>query len=190
MLTPQPFSPLCLSPSVCQRCHFQCRLLTCVQPQPTNRKRPRRNLTRCLTPWQRSTSRRPGREVRPRCLIMTWLSSIPAANKVRTNPPVHVHTHLMSCTGNIKQHFLFLFSFSISDSSNSSSDHSELFSLPVTNPDRGEAGYLSQAAVELTAAMEREKEGEYSSAIRGYRTAVDILITGAQGETDRAGGRC
>ncbi|XP_029932890.1 sorting nexin-15 [Myripristis murdjan] len=70
------------------------------------------------------------------------------------------------------------------DSSNSSSDHSELFSLPVTNPDRGEAGYLSQAAVELTAAMEREKEGEFSSAIRGYRTAVDILITGAQGDPD------
>lgn len=43
-------------------------------------------------------------------------------------------------------------------------------------------GYLNQAATELTAAMEREKEGEFSSAIRGYRTAVDILITGVQGE--------
>ena len=46
-------------------------------------------------------------------------------------------------------------------------------------------GYLNQAANELTAAMEREKEGEFSSAIRGYRTAVDILITGAQGEKMR-----
>lgn len=43
-------------------------------------------------------------------------------------------------------------------------------------------GYLNQAATELTAAMEREKEGEFSSAIRGYRTAVDILITGVQGK--------
>lgn len=30
--------------------------------------------------------------------------------------------------------------------------------------------------------MEREKEGEISSAISGYRMAVDILITGVQGE--------
>ena len=30
--------------------------------------------------------------------------------------------------------------------------------------------------------MEREKEGEFSDAIRGYRVAVDILITGVQGE--------
>lgn len=43
-------------------------------------------------------------------------------------------------------------------------------------------GYLNQAATELAAAMEREKEGEFSCAIRGYRTAVDILITGVQGE--------
>lgn len=43
-------------------------------------------------------------------------------------------------------------------------------------------GYLNQAATELTDAMKREKEGEFSSAIRGYRTAVDILITGVQGE--------
>ncbi|KAM4611382.1 sorting nexin-15 [Polymixia lowei] len=70
------------------------------------------------------------------------------------------------------------------DQSNSSSDHSELFSLPLTNPDGGEAGYLNQAANELTAAMESEKEGEFSSAILGYRTAVDILITGVQGDPD------
>lgn len=43
-------------------------------------------------------------------------------------------------------------------------------------------GYLNQAATEITAAMEKEKEGEFSSAIRAYRTAVDILITGVQGE--------
>lgn len=70
------------------------------------------------------------------------------------------------------------------DQSNSTSDHSELFSLPGAGLDGGEAGYLNQAANELTAAMDREKEGEFSSAIRGYRTAVDILITGVQGETD------
>ncbi|XP_071750361.1 sorting nexin-15 isoform X2 [Centroberyx gerrardi] len=72
------------------------------------------------------------------------------------------------------------------DGSNSSGDHSELFSLPLANPDGGEADYLSQAANELTAAMEREKEGEFSSAILGYRTAVDILITGVQGDPDPA----
>lgn len=70
------------------------------------------------------------------------------------------------------------------DKSNSSCDHSELFSLPPTSLDGGDVGYLNQAATELTAAMEREKEGEFSSAIRGYRTAVDILITGVQGDPD------
>lgn len=45
--------------------------------------------------------------------------------------------------------------------------------------------YLNQAAAALTAAMEKEKEGELSGAIRGYRTAVDILITGVQGERMR-----
>lgn len=48
-------------------------------------------------------------------------------------------------------------------------------------------GYLNQAASELTAAMEREKEEHFSSAIRGYRTAVDILITGVKGEKIRHG---
>ena len=43
-------------------------------------------------------------------------------------------------------------------------------------------GYLNQAATELTAAMGLEKEGEFSSAIRRYRTAVDTLITGVKGE--------
>lgn len=70
------------------------------------------------------------------------------------------------------------------DRSNSSTDHSELFSLPPASLKGGDAGYLNQAGSELTAAMEREKEGEFSSAIRGYRTAVDILITGVQGDPD------
>ncbi|XP_059210158.1 sorting nexin-15 isoform X2 [Centropristis striata] len=70
------------------------------------------------------------------------------------------------------------------DKSNSACDHSELFSLPPTSLDGGDVGYLNQAATELTAAMEREKEGEFSSAIRAYRTAVDILITGVQGDPD------
>lgn len=46
----------------------------------------------------------------------------------------------------------------------------------------GAAEYLNQAAAELKAAMEQEREGEFSSAIGGYRAAVDILITGVQGE--------
>ncbi|XP_023259843.1 sorting nexin-15 [Seriola lalandi dorsalis] len=70
------------------------------------------------------------------------------------------------------------------DRSSSSSDHSELFSLPPTSLEGGDVAYLNQAATELTAAMEREKEGEFSSAIRAYRTAVDILITGVQGDPD------
>lgn len=41
---------------------------------------------------------------------------------------------------------------------------------------------MNQAAAELKAAMEREQAGEFSRAIHGYRTAVDILITGVQGE--------
>lgn len=70
------------------------------------------------------------------------------------------------------------------DKSVSSGDHSELFSLPPTSLDGADVGYLNQAAAELTAAMRREKEGEFSSAIRAYRTAVDILITGVQGDQD------
>ncbi|KAM3590237.1 uncharacterized protein V6R79_006328 [Siganus canaliculatus] len=70
------------------------------------------------------------------------------------------------------------------DRSDSSSHHSELLSLPLTGPDGGKADYLNQAATELTAAMDQEKEGDFGSAIRGYRTAVDILITGVQGDPD------
>ncbi|XP_034020697.1 sorting nexin-15 isoform X1 [Thalassophryne amazonica] len=72
----------------------------------------------------------------------------------------------------------------------SSSDHSELFSLSSLSLSEGEAGYLSQASNELTVAMEREKEGEFSSAIHGYRTAVDILITGVKGDTDPVRREC
>lgn len=70
------------------------------------------------------------------------------------------------------------------ESSKASTDHSELFSLPINGLDGVEGGYLTQAANELTAAIEREKEGDFSSAIRGYRMAVDILITGVQGDPD------
>ncbi|XP_037336795.2 sorting nexin-15 isoform X1 [Pungitius pungitius] len=70
------------------------------------------------------------------------------------------------------------------DKSSFSGDHSELFSLPPTSLDGEDVAYLNQASTELTAAMEKEKEGEFSSAICGYRTAVDILITGVQGDQD------
>ncbi|XP_030578549.1 sorting nexin-15 [Archocentrus centrarchus] len=70
------------------------------------------------------------------------------------------------------------------DRSSSSTGHLELFSLPTNSLDGEDGGYLNQAAKELTAAMEQEKEGEISSAICGYRMAVDILITGVQGDTD------
>ncbi|XP_019951016.2 sorting nexin-15 [Paralichthys olivaceus] len=70
------------------------------------------------------------------------------------------------------------------DRSSSSCDHSELFSLPPTGLHGGDEDYLNQAATRLTSAMEREKEGEFSAAIHGYRTAVDILITGVQGDPD------
>ncbi|CAJ1086389.1 sorting nexin-15 [Xyrichtys novacula] len=68
--------------------------------------------------------------------------------------------------------------------SRSPCDYSELFSLPPTSLDGGDVGYLNQAAKELTVAMEQEEKGELSSAIRGYRTAVDILITGVKGDPD------
>ncbi|XP_062240265.1 sorting nexin-15 [Platichthys flesus] len=70
------------------------------------------------------------------------------------------------------------------DGSGSSSDHSELFSLPPTSLQGGDVGYLNQAATQLTSAMKQEKEGEFSAAICGYRMAVDILITGVQGDLD------
>ncbi|XP_076021915.1 sorting nexin-15 [Genypterus blacodes] len=70
------------------------------------------------------------------------------------------------------------------DGSSSATDHSELFSLPLANLGGGEAAYLTQAANELRDAVAKEKVGEFSSAILGYRAAVDLLITGVQGDTD------
>ncbi|KAI1898721.1 hypothetical protein AGOR_G00075280 [Albula goreensis] len=75
------------------------------------------------------------------------------------------------------------------DQPNASHDHSELLSLPLVNPSSssdcaGEAEYLTQAARELNDAMEKEKEGDYSAAILIYKTAVDILIRGVQGDPD------
>lgn len=63
-------------------------------------------------------------------------------------------------------------------------DNSELFTLPADNMNDGGAGYLTAATTELTAAMAKEKEGEFSAAIVKYRTAVDILITGVKGDPD------
>lgn len=73
----------------------------------------------------------------------------------------------------------------ISDGSTPAGDHTELFCVPLSHLNGGDVAYLNQAAAALTAAMHKEKEGEFSGAIRGYRTAVDILITGVQGETMR-----
>nr|XP_015807868.2 sorting nexin-15 [Nothobranchius furzeri] len=70
------------------------------------------------------------------------------------------------------------------DRSGSSTDHSELFSLPPASLSGADADYLNHAARALTAAMDKEKEGDFSGAIRGYRTAVDLLITGVQGDAD------
>ncbi|XP_041926860.1 sorting nexin-15 [Alosa sapidissima] len=66
-------------------------------------------------------------------------------------------------------------------------DNSELLSTAVANESgksAGEAGYLAQAANELNAALEKEKEGDYGAAILQYRTAVDILIKGVHGDPD------
>lgn len=68
--------------------------------------------------------------------------------------------------------------------SNTHSDHSELFSLPCGSMTAGGADYLPKASSLLTAALEKEKERDFSAAIVQYRTAVDILITGVQGDPD------
>uniref|UniRef100_A0A1A7YCG8 Sorting nexin 15 n=2 Tax=Iconisemion striatum TaxID=60296 RepID=A0A1A7YCG8_9TELE len=70
------------------------------------------------------------------------------------------------------------------DRSDSSTDHSELFSLPPASLSGTDVEYLNRAARELTAAMDKEKEGDFSCAIRGYRIAVDLLITGVRGDAD------
>ncbi|XP_053485161.1 sorting nexin-15 [Ictalurus furcatus] len=69
-----------------------------------------------------------------------------------------------------------------------SPDHSELLSLKLTTQDIAvcgeEADYVVQATSEMTAAQESEKEGDYSTAIKRYRTAVEILMKGVQGDVD------
>lgn len=65
------------------------------------------------------------------------------------------------------------------------SDHSELFSLVCDSAPTAEgSAYLPAASAQLTAALEKEREGEISDAILSYRTAVDILIKGVQGDPD------
>lgn len=66
--------------------------------------------------------------------------------------------------------------------------HAELLSVPLTSangsePDR-DACYVSQATEELNAAQERERAADYSAAVQRYRTAVDILMKGVQGDVD------
>ncbi|XP_061923008.1 sorting nexin-15 isoform X2 [Entelurus aequoreus] len=65
------------------------------------------------------------------------------------------------------------------DGSESSDNHLELLSLPASSLEK-EAVYLNLASAKLTSAMASEEEGDVSAAICGYRTAVDILITGVQ----------
>lgn len=68
--------------------------------------------------------------------------------------------------------------------SNTCTDHSDLFSLPSGSMAAGGADYLPTASSELTAAVEKERERDFSAAILKYRTAVDILIKGVQGDPD------
>ncbi|XP_059363607.1 sorting nexin-15-like [Carassius carassius] len=69
-----------------------------------------------------------------------------------------------------------------------SPSHAELLSVPLTAPDGTESAedvsYMYQANEELNAAKEREQEGEYSTAVQRYRTAVDIFMKGVQGDVD------
>lgn len=70
------------------------------------------------------------------------------------------------------------------DRSHSCTDHSELFSLPTDCMKTGGAAYLTTATTLLTSAVNKEKEGEFHAAIVSYRTAVDLLIKGVQGDPD------
>uniref|UniRef100_A0A673HJM2 Sorting nexin-15 n=1 Tax=Sinocyclocheilus rhinocerous TaxID=307959 RepID=A0A673HJM2_9TELE len=69
-----------------------------------------------------------------------------------------------------------------------SPSHAELLSVPLTGPDgtesAGDVSYVYQANEELNAAKEREREGEYNTAVQRYRTAVDIFMKGVQGDVD------
>lgn len=68
-------------------------------------------------------------------------------------------------------------------------DHSELLSLKLTTQDSAVCGekadYIVQATAEITAAQESEKEGDRSTAIMRYRTAVEILMKGVQGKEEK-----
>ncbi|KAF5905417.1 sorting nexin-15, partial [Clarias magur] len=69
-----------------------------------------------------------------------------------------------------------------------SPDLSELLSLNLTIQGGAVCGdkleYVVQATSEMTAAQESEKEGDHSTAIMRYRTAVEILMKGVQGDVD------
>lgn len=71
---------------------------------------------------------------------------------------------------------------SIADRCKSLGDHSELFLLPISNQADEATAYLNRASAELTCAISREAEGDASAALSGYRTVVDILMTGVKGE--------
>lgn len=69
-----------------------------------------------------------------------------------------------------------------------SPSHAELLSVPLTVPDgtesAGDVSYVYQASEELKAALEKERDGEYSAAVQQYRMAVDIFMKGVQGDVD------
>lgn len=48
-----------------------------------------------------------------------------------------------------------------------------------------EEDYVLQATSEMTAAQKSEKEGDHSTAIMRYRTAVEIFMKGLQGEEEK-----
>lgn len=80
-------------------------------------------------------------------------------------------------------------SFCLLDQGHGSPDHSKLLSLRLTTQDRAvcgeEADYVLQATSEMTAAQKSEKAGDHSTAIMRYRTAVEILMKGLQGEDEK-----
>ncbi|KAF7706325.1 sorting nexin-15 [Silurus meridionalis] len=65
---------------------------------------------------------------------------------------------------------------------------SELLSIKLPSQDNVVCGeepdFVVQSTSEMTAAQESEKEGDYSTAITRYRTAVEILMKGVQGDVD------
>lgn len=77
----------------------------------------------------------------------------------------------------------------LSEQGSGSPNHSELLSLKLTTQDSTvcgeEADYVVQATSEMTAAQESEEAGDHSTAIKRYRTAVEILMKGVQGEEEK-----